>query len=449
MSNIPFQFRRDTAANWTANNPVLREGEYGYETDLLGTASPQYKVGDGVTAWTLLAYITGGGTGDVVGPASSVDGELSLFDGITGKLLKTGVLASTLAPLAGPALTGVPTTPTAAPGTNNTQIASTAYADAGLALKANIASPTFTGVPAGPTAAPGTNTTQLATTAFVEALGALKAALASPTFTGTPAGPTAAPGTNTTQLATTAFAAAIAALKADLASPTFTGVPAGPTAAVGTNTTQMATTAFVHAKDPNDRPLTWGGSGTLRLSPFLGSTTGARISLAPTNDRLHYLIGRPIGRVRVSNPSVEIVTANASTMCRVGLCEWDAANGQAGALLVDWGTANTTSTGTIGGFSNGSATVDLDPNKAYAIMFIAGGGTASSFYYPPFAPSSVPLFVQGVTPMIISIYDSAEGTQRTAGFNNPPSLFAALTVETAASATGWRNFVMLEVIPTP
>jgi hypothetical protein len=41
-----------------------------------------------------------------------------------------------------------------------------------LALKAPLASPTFTGVPSGPTAAPGTNTTQLATTAFVDALGA-------------------------------------------------------------------------------------------------------------------------------------------------------------------------------------------------------------------------------------------------------------------------------------
>lgn len=38
-----------------------------------------------------------------------------------------------------------------------------------LALKAAIASPTFTGVPASPTAAPGTNTTQVATTAFVTA----------------------------------------------------------------------------------------------------------------------------------------------------------------------------------------------------------------------------------------------------------------------------------------
>lgn len=38
-----------------------------------------------------------------------------------------------------------------------------------LDLKANIASPTLTGTPAAPTAAPGTNTTQIATTAFVTA----------------------------------------------------------------------------------------------------------------------------------------------------------------------------------------------------------------------------------------------------------------------------------------
>jgi len=39
--------------------------------------------------------------------------------------------------------------------------------DSLAALKANIASPTFTGTPAAPTAAVGTNTTQIATTAFV------------------------------------------------------------------------------------------------------------------------------------------------------------------------------------------------------------------------------------------------------------------------------------------
>lgn len=74
------------------------------------------------------------------------------------------------------------------------------------ALLAPLVSPAFTGVPTGPTAAFGTNTTQLATTAFVEASDANLAPISSPTFTGTPAAPTAAPGTNTTQLATTAFA---------------------------------------------------------------------------------------------------------------------------------------------------------------------------------------------------------------------------------------------------
>lgn len=74
-----------------------------------------------------------------------------------------------------------------------------------LALKADIDSAALTGTPTAPTAAPGTNTTQLATTAFAAAADALKANLASPALTGTPTAPTAADGTNTTQIATTAF----------------------------------------------------------------------------------------------------------------------------------------------------------------------------------------------------------------------------------------------------
>ena len=80
---------------------------------------------------------------------------------------------------------------------------------ADITSKANLASPTFTGTPAAPTAAQGTNTTQIATTAFVNAEIAADTAnlapLASPALTGTPTAPTAAQGTNTTQVATTAF----------------------------------------------------------------------------------------------------------------------------------------------------------------------------------------------------------------------------------------------------
>jgi hypothetical protein len=49
-----FQFRRGTAAQWTAANPILASGEFGFETDTL-----KAKLGDGVTAWTSLTYALG------------------------------------------------------------------------------------------------------------------------------------------------------------------------------------------------------------------------------------------------------------------------------------------------------------------------------------------------------------------------------------------------------
>lgn len=48
---IQIQFRRDTAADWTSNNPVLAQGELGLELD-----TSKFKIGDGTTAWSSLAY---------------------------------------------------------------------------------------------------------------------------------------------------------------------------------------------------------------------------------------------------------------------------------------------------------------------------------------------------------------------------------------------------------
>jgi hypothetical protein len=56
--NARFQFRRDTAANWTANNPTLFSGEMGLETD-----TRYFKLGDGATAWINLGYVGVGPTG--------------------------------------------------------------------------------------------------------------------------------------------------------------------------------------------------------------------------------------------------------------------------------------------------------------------------------------------------------------------------------------------------
>ena len=45
------QFRRGTASQWTAANPVMAEGELGLESD-----TQKFKIGDGATVWTSLSY---------------------------------------------------------------------------------------------------------------------------------------------------------------------------------------------------------------------------------------------------------------------------------------------------------------------------------------------------------------------------------------------------------
>ena len=158
------------------------------------------------------------------------------------------------------------------------------------ALFARLANPTFTGVPAAPTAADGTNTTQIATTAFVRAaitalvnsspatldtLAEIATALGNdPNFATTI---TALIGTKLNSSAYTAadvlaklltvdgagsgldadlldgqssayftdIAARLGYTPANIASPAFTGNPTAPTPAVDDADTSIATTAFV------------------------------------------------------------------------------------------------------------------------------------------------------------------------------------------------------------
>jgi len=53
MAEYRILIRRDTAANWASENPVLNQGEPGYEVD-----TARLKVGDGVTEWASLPYYT-------------------------------------------------------------------------------------------------------------------------------------------------------------------------------------------------------------------------------------------------------------------------------------------------------------------------------------------------------------------------------------------------------
>lgn len=53
MAAVTIKLRGDTATNWTSNNPVLALREPGVEID-----TSKIKIGDGVTAWNSLGYIT-------------------------------------------------------------------------------------------------------------------------------------------------------------------------------------------------------------------------------------------------------------------------------------------------------------------------------------------------------------------------------------------------------
>jgi hypothetical protein len=67
------QIRRDTAANWTSTNPTLASGEIGFDT-----TNNQIKIGNGSTAWSTLAYASGGASVEIAqtAPASPDVGDV-------------------------------------------------------------------------------------------------------------------------------------------------------------------------------------------------------------------------------------------------------------------------------------------------------------------------------------------------------------------------------------
>lgn len=345
----------------------------------------------------------------------------------TAQATAIGLKANT----ASPTFTGVPAAPTATPGTNTTQLASTAFVEAARvilvaadALKAPLASPALTGTPTAPTAAPATSTTQLATTAFVEAArvilaaaDALKAPIASPTFTGTPAAPTAAPGTGTTQLATTAFVeaarvilAAATALKANTASPALTGTPTAPTATVGTNTTQLATTAFVLA---NAGGVAGPGSSTDNAAVRFDATSGALIQnsallISDTTGALSRsggggipLQGRNTNTPAAAGDVGEIISAEISFAGRV-------AAGTSGGAGIVWHSINLTpGVWLVGGncgtyLTAGTLThMHADHSTGTTLLTAPGGGATTATHTTANHPNGY-IFPLGVKPYFLS-----------------------------------------------
>lgn len=209
------QPRRGTAAQWTSANPILAEAEFGYETDTL-----KMKMGDGITDWDSLAYVSTWGSGGGGGSGTVTSVSVTTANGVSGS-----VATATTTPAITLTLGAITPTSIVASGTiAASNLSGTNTGDQNLAPYATLASPTFTGTVTLPTGQVVNGVTLTAAGSASDYLradgtyGASSASVAWGAITGTLS--------SQTDLQTALNA------KAPLASPTFTGTVSGITAAM-------------------------------------------------------------------------------------------------------------------------------------------------------------------------------------------------------------------------
>ena len=261
------------------------------------------------------------------------------------------------AALASPTFTGTPKAPTAAAGTSNTQIATTAFVDtainnvAGTIVSVSIPASAWSNKSATVTCAGVTSTSNIIVTSDPSTMQAATEAgvycsaqgtnsltfsclsdepsvsltmdvwignyiidsityapLSSPAFTGTPTAPTATTGTSTTQIATTAFVANSLSAYALKASPAFTGTPTAPTATSGDSSTQIATTAFV-ANAISQIPT--GGSTLIKVNFGTISSLPQTVSGSSITSDME-VISAVLGTPTAQDGDWTVTTANGS-----------------------------------------------------------------------------------------------------------------------------------------
>ena len=279
------RFRRDTAANWTSNNPTLTTGELGYETN-----TGKFKIGNNTNAWTALPYsitaeLSEGNLNDLkdVTITSAADGDFLRWNGTAwindAVNLSTDTIGSYVASLvAGTGVTltnnsGEGATPTVAVTANTYDAygsASTTASNAATALTNHEADTTsIHGIADTSILVTTTGSQTLTNKTITSPSGLVKGDVGLGNVDNT--ADTAKPVSTAQQTALD--------LKANLASPTLTGVPAAPTASAGNNSTQIATTAYA---DAAVAALVDSAPATLNTLDELASALGDDANFATT-----------------------------------------------------------------------------------------------------------------------------------------------------------------------
>jgi hypothetical protein len=369
----------DGLSQWNIGDTAIYDGTTWDKID--GVASEVLSVAGRTGAVVLTsADVSGVATSGANSNITSLTGlttPLSVTQGGTGVTASTGTGSVVLS--VSPALTGVPTVPTASTADSSTTIASTAFVKAqGYATTAGsvtsvagrtgavvlavadvsgaapLASPALTGTPTAPTASTADSSTTLATTAFVKAQGYQTSAGAVTSVAG--------------RTGAVVLAVADVTGAAALASPVFTGIPRGPTRALSDRTVAFATTAFVksfqdlYASTPTLDPTNvYQGTlsnGNLTLTGSISGQDGYSFSTIASPNAFYFEVTK-VG----SNPAV-LLTTSAGFPGSYDICKIDG-NGNVypagGALLTNIGTLSSTfgiswnpTTGNVGVYSGGS-----------------------------------------------------------------------------------------------